>query len=216
MLMGDFNLIRGAQDKNNNNINWALVNLFNDAIARWALLEVLKSWWEELLASNVNPRDAIGVWHGHDSGLRQVLKGWSANLGKERRVTKAEILAQIQNLDMIADEQGLDEEGWALRYHLEDQLIQIFSDEEEYWRQRGRLRWTLQGDANTKYFHAVANGRRRRCHISSLKTDEGEITDQQAITQHVYDFYRALMGAEEPKLLSLQQDFLATEVRVTD
>jgi endonuclease/exonuclease/phosphatase family metal-dependent hydrolase len=43
MLMGDFNLIRGAQDKNNNNINWALVNLFDDAIARWALLEVVRN-----------------------------------------------------------------------------------------------------------------------------------------------------------------------------
>jgi exonuclease III len=43
MLMGDFNLIRGAQDKNNNNINWTLVNLFNEAIARWALLEVVRT-----------------------------------------------------------------------------------------------------------------------------------------------------------------------------
>jgi exonuclease III len=40
MLMGDFNLIRGAHDKNNNNINWALVSLFNDAISRWALLRL--------------------------------------------------------------------------------------------------------------------------------------------------------------------------------
>ncbi|XP_071683729.1 uncharacterized protein [Lolium perenne] len=298
MLMGDFNLIRGAQDKNNSNINWALVNLFNDAIARWALLEVartgaaytwtnkqtnpvrslldrafvspewelrfplarltaetrigsdhtplildsgenasrrmarfafenswlvvpgfvekVKLWWAELLASNTNPRDPIDVWHGQASGLRQALKGWSANLGKDRRVIKAEVLAHIQSLDRIADEQGLDEGGWALRYHLEDQLIQFFSEEEEYWRQRGKLRWTLQGDANTKYFHAVANGRRRRCHISSLRTEDGEITDQQAITQHVYDFYRALMGAEEPKMLCLQQDFWAAGARVTD
>jgi hypothetical protein len=43
MLMGDFNLIHGAQDKNNVNINWTLVNLFNDAIARWALLEVART-----------------------------------------------------------------------------------------------------------------------------------------------------------------------------
>jgi hypothetical protein len=62
----------------------------------------------------------------------------------------------------------------------------------------------------------VANGRRRRCHISSLRIEDGEITDQQAITQHVYDFYRALMGAEEPKMLCLQQDFWAAGARITD
>jgi hypothetical protein len=37
VVLGDFNLIKGAQDKNNANINWPLVNAFNDCIARLAL-----------------------------------------------------------------------------------------------------------------------------------------------------------------------------------
>ena len=40
---GDFNLIRGPQDKNNNNINWPRVNLFNDAIASLALREISRT-----------------------------------------------------------------------------------------------------------------------------------------------------------------------------
>jgi hypothetical protein len=43
VVLGDFNLIRGAQDKNNSNINWSLVNAFNDTIARLALREVARS-----------------------------------------------------------------------------------------------------------------------------------------------------------------------------
>jgi exonuclease III len=43
VVFGDFNLIRGAQDKNNNNINWPRVNAFNDAIARMALREVARA-----------------------------------------------------------------------------------------------------------------------------------------------------------------------------
>jgi endonuclease/exonuclease/phosphatase family metal-dependent hydrolase len=43
VVLGDFNLIRGAQDKNNSNINWTLVNAFNDTIARLALREVARS-----------------------------------------------------------------------------------------------------------------------------------------------------------------------------
>jgi exonuclease III len=37
---GDFNLIRGAKDKNNANINWPRVHMFNDSIARMALREI--------------------------------------------------------------------------------------------------------------------------------------------------------------------------------
>jgi hypothetical protein len=42
-VLGDFNLIRGTQDKNNSNINWPLVNAFNDSIARLVLREVARS-----------------------------------------------------------------------------------------------------------------------------------------------------------------------------
>jgi endonuclease/exonuclease/phosphatase (EEP) superfamily protein YafD len=41
MLMGgDFNLIRRGRDKNNDNINWARVYMFNEAIGEWALREI--------------------------------------------------------------------------------------------------------------------------------------------------------------------------------
>jgi endonuclease/exonuclease/phosphatase family metal-dependent hydrolase len=40
---GDFNLTRGAEDKNNSNINWPIVHLFNDCIARLALRELNRS-----------------------------------------------------------------------------------------------------------------------------------------------------------------------------
>jgi hypothetical protein len=46
-----------------------------------------------------------------------------ANRGKLERDTKAHILAQIQSLDAQADALGLDEDEWALRYHLEDELM---------------------------------------------------------------------------------------------
>jgi hypothetical protein len=37
---GDFNLIRGPEDKSNDNINWPRVHLFNDCITNLALREI--------------------------------------------------------------------------------------------------------------------------------------------------------------------------------
>jgi hypothetical protein len=101
----------------------------------------------------------------------------------------------VENLDKEANAAGLDEEGWALRYHLEDQLLQLDKLDEEYCRQRSRLNLTLKGDSNTAFFHAIANGRRRKCQISRLLSDQGEIEGQQALTAHIYQFYQGLMGA---------------------
>jgi hypothetical protein len=63
-----------------------------------------------------------------------------ANLGKEKRDFHADLLCQVAELDSVADSSGLDEEGWALQYHLEDQLDHLDEVEEEYWKQRSRLK----------------------------------------------------------------------------
>jgi hypothetical protein len=89
---------------------------------RWAALEVPGS--REI--------DPISAWNRQSAGLRQFLKGWGANIGKENRDHKAATLARIMELDQLADTVGLDEEGWALRYHLEDELTQLAMVEEEY------------------------------------------------------------------------------------
>ena len=42
VVSGDFNLIRSGADKNNGNVDWARVSLFNNAIAAAALCEVAR------------------------------------------------------------------------------------------------------------------------------------------------------------------------------
>jgi hypothetical protein len=74
----------------------------------------------------------------------------------------------------------------------------------------------LKGDANTKFFHAFANGRKRKCAILSLTAEQGVITDPGAIQELIYSFYHSLMGAEEPKLVSTVQDLWPAHQRVFD
>jgi hypothetical protein len=64
--------------------------------------------------------------------LRSFLKGWGANLKKEARVEKDNLLSQIQELDLIVDGVGLSEEDWGWRYHLDDALVLLYQQEEEY------------------------------------------------------------------------------------
>lgn len=45
-----------------------------------------------------------------------------------------------------------------------------------YWRQRSRLRWTVEGDLNTSFFHATVASRRRRNTIHMLQLDDGTWT----------------------------------------
>ncbi|XP_071678461.1 uncharacterized protein [Lolium perenne] len=277
VIAGDFNLIRTADEKSNDNICWSRVRRFNEAIANMALRELertgarftwtnkrlrptrcvldrvlvapaweaafplcsltaitrigsdhtplllstgeetrrppprffFQTWWfgvpgfgdllKAKLGSFIQARGAhrccIDQWQCVARNTRQFLKGWGANLGKEKRDFRASLLLQVSELDKVADATGLDEDGWALRYYLEDQLAARDRAAEDYWRQRSRVQWTLRGDSCTAYFHAIANGRRRKCSIPRLITDQGEVQEQQGLMEHIYVFYQGLMGS---------------------
>ncbi|XP_071680143.1 uncharacterized protein [Lolium perenne] len=215
-------IARAAEDKSNDNLNWTLIDLFNNNISSWALREIPRtgarftwsnhqlnpvrsaldrvfvsatfeaifplcslsaetslgsdhmplvfyigegfpvrtnifffetSWfkrqdfvplvqhsWERLL-TKVGGRDIIDWWTFMSSGLRQFLRGWNQNLGRDTKAEKSAMLTQIAQLDVLADATGLDEDAWASRYHLEEQLLHIYRmGEEEHWRKRGRVR----------------------------------------------------------------------------
>ncbi|KAE8768435.1 non-ltr retroelement reverse transcriptase [Hordeum vulgare] len=96
------------------------------------------------------------------------MNGWGANLGAQLRACKVALLGQIQVLDDRADGPGLTPDNWIQRYSLETSLMDIFKSEELFSQRRGGQNWLLKGDANTAYFQAIANGRRRKCAIPFL------------------------------------------------
>ena len=93
----------------------------------------VQTCWDRLSA-RVGGRDIIDWWSFMSGDLRQHLKGWSRNMGGAAKVEKAHLLEQIKELDALADSAGLDGEGWAFRYNLEEQILQLLRVEEEYWR----------------------------------------------------------------------------------
>jgi hypothetical protein len=60
------------------------------------------------LDGSVIHKCSIDRWQGITRTTRQFLKGWGANLGKQRRALRVELLDQVANLDGIVDAAGLD------------------------------------------------------------------------------------------------------------
>lgn len=89
----------------------------------------------------------------------------------------------------MADSMGLPQSEWDQRYSLEALLMDLHRQEESYWQQRGRLSWTLKGDALTAYIFAIANGRRRRSSLFHLMVNGVSITDPTIIMSHDCEFY---------------------------
>jgi hypothetical protein len=58
----------------------------------------------------------------------------------------------------------------------------------------------LEGDNNTAYFHHVANGRRRKNTMYSLKKDNIQTAD---LPTHATEYYKMLFGPREGNMMQL-------------
>ena len=69
------------------------------------------------------------------------------------------LLNKLDELDKKAETSMLSEMEFNLKRVLNDRLAQLLREEELKWYQRAKVKDLLEGDANTKYYHLLANGR---------------------------------------------------------
>lgn len=94
------------------------------------------------------------------------------------------------------------------------ELEEILAEEELYWQQRGKQKWILEGDANTTFFHLVANGRKRKKAILNLENQGKNIVDGQEIKELIYKLYKALFGKQKERNVHLSQNVWAQDRRL--
>jgi hypothetical protein len=86
-------------------------------------------------------------------------------------------------------------------------LDKLFDEEEIYWQQRAKLKWFLEENNNTKFFHTTAITRKAKNYIFSLIINDITIYDPSILKYHVNSFYRDLLGTSSPKLISIHSTF---------
>lgn len=76
----------------------------------------------------------------------------------------------------------------------------------------------MEGDDNTKYYHAKANGRKRKNMIHSLDQEEGEIKGQSDLMKYITNFYKQLFGPppENDFTLNLEGIAMLSELKKRD
>ncbi|KAK3193601.1 hypothetical protein Dsin_024911 [Dipteronia sinensis] len=86
-------------------------------------------------------------------------------------------------------------EGWS--EDLREGRIDILWDlwrgiwkEEQMWPQKSRIKWLKKGDKNSKFFHCMANKRRRNNYVGNMVIGGNKILDPIRIKNGIYDFFK--------------------------
>ncbi|GJS41994.1 RNA-directed DNA polymerase, eukaryota [Tanacetum coccineum] len=63
-------------------------------------------------------------------------------------------------------------------------------------RQKGKIRWALEGDENSRLFHGMINSRRNRSRINGLNIQGDWVSDPIAIKNHIYHHFSSRFKKE--------------------
>jgi hypothetical protein len=91
----------------------------------------------------------------------------------------------------------------------------MMEEEELYWYRRSHENWLHKGDNNTKYFHRIANGRKRKNTILSFSSDNGAVEGNENLLRHATDYYKTLFGPGEGNTIPLDPNLWGDNEKVT-
>lgn len=121
--------------------------------------------------------------------LKLKLKQWNRDVYGDLLTRRKEIVDKLNVLEKKAEESTLEEEEIKQRKECGIEFWQCARRIESLAHQKSRINWVKEGDANTKYFHAMINYRRKKNSLPGLQVDGVWMEDPNSVKEAVKCFF---------------------------
>ncbi|KAK3226022.1 hypothetical protein Dsin_005884 [Dipteronia sinensis] len=148
------------------------------------LMAVVQKAWVD---SNVT-RSSIYILHTKLRSSKCKIKGWALAKMRDKASTKS-IEDRLAKIDERAASGCWTEPLRQERLEANVELWKLLRLEEQEWRQKSRVKWLLEGDRNTRFFHCVASGKKRRNFIENIYFDGVVKSNVDEVRNGVADFF---------------------------
>nr|UBX54584.1 Line-1 retrotransposon [Lupinus angustifolius] len=125
--------------------------------------------------------------------LKEVIKVWNKETSGCLESKLGNLVKEIQHLDLLGESSVLDSNQIALKKNLTADWWKTANWRDNLLWQKSRCKWLKEGDANTSYFHACINNRRRRNQIHGRL--KGVISSLISPTQSAFIHDRSILDA---------------------
>ncbi|GKV12577.1 hypothetical protein SLEP1_g23703 [Rubroshorea leprosula] len=128
--------------------------------------------------------------------LKEFLKGWNKDVFGNMEAQYAQAVKKIEQVDMQNEVADLEELEIVKRQEGFSEMWDVLRRRKLIWKQKSRSRWIREGDANTRFFHKVANGRRAQNNIAGLMREGEWIEDPETVKDEIVKYFRNLFKGD--------------------
>ncbi|GJY77297.1 putative RNA-directed DNA polymerase, eukaryota, reverse transcriptase zinc-binding domain protein [Tanacetum coccineum] len=167
----------------------------------------------------------INTWKSYDSGecdgmvsfkkklqnLKQVIRAWNSTKKLSDNVLKQEHESILSLIDSKVDKGIATAEDLNARLHSTKILSDLERKDASDIAQKAKIKWAIEGDENTSFFHGMLKKKRRQCSIKGILTNGTWIEEMTRFSNS--DTPRILIGDIPVNPISPEQrEFLEREV----
>ncbi|XP_042003915.1 uncharacterized protein LOC121752889 [Salvia splendens] len=141
--------------------------------------------------------------------VKKCLKWWNKNVFGNifERVKKADMEAQ-EALKRFEQDQSPCNRTEMNRTAAE--LVLRLKMEEDYWKQKAAIRWSVEGERNTKFFQGWVKQKRAKSRIHSIEEEGQVISEDGDLRASAVNFFQSLLSSDIEHLQEPELDILSS------
>jgi hypothetical protein len=124
---------------------------------------------------------------------RQALKTWRRSFSSQK-IRESNTKCAIAFIDHLEETRNLSLLEFNLRKLLVKILQRLIKERVAFWRQRSKIKFAIDGDENTKYFHALASTKYRKNKIHTLQHDGSDYSSHHHKMNILTAYFKQLLG----------------------
>ena len=134
--------------------------------------------------------------------IKHRVKQWNTNVFGDLRLIEAGMYNRLKDLDREESSGNWTEELRVERETLKKEFHDIMVKKEISIRQKLKVQWAKEGDANSRLFHKLLNARMSKNFISKIELDNGEVMmREEDIVREIVDFFERPYSDEASQIL---------------
>ena len=162
---------------------WLRVDNFVDKVNKWWASYLFQGTPSFILAKKL-------------AALKLDLKKWNETEFGNVTFKKQDLWSKLNGLDAKEETHRLSAEEKLEQTNLRTNIEKLTLMEEISWRQKSRVLHLKEGDANTRFFHRMANSNRKNNGIESLMVNGILSSDQGIIADYITHFFMNLYSEQ--------------------
>ena len=128
--------------------------------------------------------------------MKKVLRSWNGENRMRDKGIKVGLLKSISDIDLKIDKGQATKEDMELRLRILKELGDLECVEAMDLAQKAKIRWGIEGDENTKFFHGILKKKRRQLAIRGIMSDDNWIDDHTHVKNEFFDHFSTHFAGE--------------------